>query len=263
MKSKIFAKKCFVRFDKNGKSTFGIYKEGLIDILDKSFFCKDSTVIGEIAVSSVKLLAPVEPSKIVAIGLNYASHIGELHPEITGIPSPKLFIKPSTAIIGPDDKIIYPDMTHHVDYEAELGVVIGERTKNVTVQEAKDSVLGYCCLNDVTARDLQKSDGQWTRAKSFDTFCPIGPAIARNVDPFNLEIECFVNGKLRQSGNSSLMIKNVYELISFISKIMTLLPGDIIATGTPKGVGEIKPGDEVTIKINKIGELTNYVAGIR
>ena len=259
MKSKISAPECFVRFSKNKKSAFGIYRKGLISVLDKSPFCKDSAVIGETTLSDVKLLAPVEPSKIVAIGLNYASHIGELHPEITGIPSPKLFIKPSTAIIGPDDKIIYPDMTHHVDYEAELGVVIGKITKNITVQEAKNSVLGYCCLNDVTARDLQKSDGQWTRAKSFDTFCPIGPVIARNIDPFDLEIKCFVNGKLRQSGNSSFMIKNVYELISFISKIMTLLPGDIIATGTPKGVGEIKPGDEVTIKIDKIGELTNYV----
>jgi len=260
LKSKILAEGSFVRFIKDSRISYGIYRSGTIERLAENFLYNSQTVTDEIAFEDVKLIAPVEPTKIVAVGLNYMAHVGELHPEITGVPAPKLFMKPSTSIIGPDDKIIYPDMTNHVDYEAELGVVIGKKSKNLTPEQAAGAIFGYCCLNDVTARDLQKTDGQWTRAKSFDTFCPIGPAVAKDIDPGNLNIECFVNGKLRQSGNSSFMIKNVYELTSFISRIMTLMPGDIIATGTPKGVGEIKPGDEVTVRIEKIGELTNYVA---
>ncbi len=262
MMSKIFNDDCFICFDdkKTRKRAYGKLKNGVVEQFDKSFLFSDAIVIGEAQLDSLKLLAPVMPSKIVAVGLNYQEHIKELHPDITGVPFPKLFMKPSTAVIGPDDNIIYPNTTNHVDYEAELGVVIGKTTKNIGIGEAKDAIFGYCCLNDITARDLQKIDGQWTRAKSFDTFCPIGPAVVNNIDPLKLDIECFVNGKLRQSGSSSLMIKNVYELVSLISKIMTLLPGDVIATGTPKGVGEIKPKDKVTIRIEQIGELTNYVA---
>lgn len=262
MMREVFNSDCFICFDdgkKTHKRVYGKLKAGVVQLLNKSFLYPDAEVIGETALDSLKLLAPVLPGKIVAVGLNYQDHIRELHPEITGTPSPKLFMKPSTAVIGPNDDIIYPNMTCHIDYEAELGVVIGKTTKSITTGNAKDAIFGYCCLNDITARDLQKIDGQWTRAKSFDTFCPIGPAIAVDIDPSNLDIECFVNGKLSQSGNSSYMIKNVYELVSFISEIMTLMPGDIIATGTPKGVGEIKPKDKVTIRIEKIGELTNYV----
>ena len=206
----------------------------------------------------VKLLAPCTPSKIVCLGVNYRSHAIE-----TGLPIPPvplLFLKPSTAVIGPEEAIVLPRQERRrVDYEAELGVVIGRRAREVPRQRARDFVLGYTCFNDVSERYSQKSDGQWTRAKGHDTFAPIGPWIEIEADPEDLAVESFINGELRQSARTSDLIFGVDQIVSFVSCIMTLLPGDVIATGTPSGIGPMRPGDVVEIKIEKIGTLRNYV----
>jgi len=198
-----------------------------------------------------------KPSKIIAVGLNYSDHAREL--KMKTLAEPIIFLKPATAVIWNNQKIKYPKMSKQVDYEAELAVVIGKKCKNVSEREAKKYILGYTCLNDVTARDLQKKDGQWTRAKSFDTFCPIGPHIVSGINPDNLKIELYLNGKLKQSSNTKNLIFNIEKLVSFVSQIMTLEKYDVIATGTPVGVGPVKIGDKIEIKIEKIGTLTNYV----
>jgi 2-keto-4-pentenoate hydratase/2-oxohepta-3-ene-1,7-dioic acid hydratase in catechol pathway len=207
--------------------------------------------------SAVTLLAPCLPGKIVALGTNYRKHAVELGMEVPD--SPLIFLKPSTSVIGPDEDIIYPAMSRHVDYECELGVVIGKLTWRVTEEDALNYVMGYTCFNDVTARDLQRQDGQWTRAKGFDTFAPIGPCIDTSLDPGNTLVETYLNGELKQRGNTSDLVFGVPKLVSFISHVMTLLPGDIIATGTPAGVGPMLPGDKVEIKIEGIGTLRNTV----
>jgi 2-keto-4-pentenoate hydratase/2-oxohepta-3-ene-1,7-dioic acid hydratase in catechol pathway len=173
--------------------------------------------------------------------------------------SPIIFLKPPTSVIGPDEVITYPAMSAQVDYEAELGVVIKDSTRNIKPEEARDHILGYTCVNDVTARDLQKKDGQWTRAKSFDTFCPLGPWIETDLDPADLLVEAYLNGERRQSSRTSQFIFSVHQLISFISEIMTLYPGDLVITGTPPGVGPMKPGDAIEVRIEGIGSLTNRV----
>ena len=197
------------------------------------------------------------PTKIVLVGLNYRDHAKEL-----GMPLPAepiLFMKPVTALIGPEESIIYPSQAARVDYEAELAVIIKDVCKDIEPEEVIEHVEGFTCLNDVTARDIQKRDVQWTRAKSFDTFCPIGPEIVTDVEPNNLRIQSFLNGELRQDSNTANFIFKVEELVSFISKVMTLMPGDIIATGTPGGIGAMNKGDTVEIKIEGIGTLRNYV----
>ena len=205
----------------------------------------------------VRLLSPCQPSKIVAVGLNYRDHAMELNMEIPQ--EPILFIKPGTSVCGPDDPIRYPPFSQQVDYEAELGIVISRSTKDIDPSEAPDYILGYTCLNDVTARDLQKRDGQWTRAKSFDTFCPIGPCIQTELDPSDCKVECFLNGEPKQSSSTQNQIFPPFFLVSFVSRVMTLLPGDIIATGTPPGVGPMRIGDEVEIVVEGIGSLRNHV----
>lgn len=210
-----------------------------------------------LTLDEVKLLAPVKPSKIVAVGLNYADHIAEMGN--TPPPNPIIFIKPQTAVIGPGEHIVLPPSSQRVDYEAELAVVIGKKCRSVRPQEAPSFILGYTCFNDVTARDLQKKDGQWTRAKSFDTFAPLGPWINTNLDPSALHIECRLNGELKQSSSTSNLLFSVFELVAFISEIMTLLPGDVIATGTPQGVGPMKDGDLVEVYVEGIGTLSNPV----
>ena len=209
------------------------------------------------SLSEVKLLPPCTPSKIVALGLNYYGHAEEVKMPIPS--EPLLFMKPSTSVIGPEDNIAYPDSSQRVDYEAELGVVIKTRAYRVTVEKALDYVLGYTCFNDVTARDLQQKDGQWTRSKSFDTFSSIGPCIETELNPGNINLEAYLNGELKQRGNTSDLIFSVPKLVSFISHVMTLLPGDVIATGTPSGIGPMYPGDVVEIKLEGIGTLRNYV----
>jgi 2-keto-4-pentenoate hydratase/2-oxohepta-3-ene-1,7-dioic acid hydratase in catechol pathway len=211
------------------------------------------------ALNEVRLLAPCLPSKIVCLGLNYRSHIEEMK-----LPTPQvplIFLKPSTAVIGPDDKIILPRGWQRIDFEGELGVVIGRRAKDVPENRAGEYVLGYTCVNDVSDRRAQKADGQWTRAKGYDTFAPIGPWIETEAEPEDLKLETFLSGELRQSTSTSDLLFGIPKLVSFISGIMTLLPGDVIATGTPSGVGPMKPGDVVEVRIEKIGALKNFVAG--
>ena len=211
-----------------------------------------------LALKNVRLLCPVIPAKIVAVGLNYIDHAKELNMPIPE--EPLIFLKPPSSVIGPEDAIIYPKWSDRVDYEAELAIVIKKRARKVPIEEADEYIMGYSCLNDVTARDLQKKDTQWTRAKSFDTFCPIGPVIESDVDASSLKIELSVNGLVKQSSSTANMIFDCKRLLSFVSNIMTLEKNDVIATGTPAGVGELKPGDRVEVKIENIGSLVNTVA---
>ena len=209
--------------------------------------------------SEIKLLAPCQPSKIVALGLNYRDHAHEF--SAASLPKdPLIFLKPSTSVIGPDDTIIIPGSSiGRVDYECELAVVIGKKTKDVSEEKASEYILGYTCANDVTERVYQKEDGQWTRAKGFDTFGPLGPWIVTGISPDNLKIEIYLNGEVRQSSRTGNLIFGIPRLVSFISHVMTLLPGDVISTGTPAGVGHINPGDVVEVKIENIGTLRNFV----
>jgi 2-keto-4-pentenoate hydratase/2-oxohepta-3-ene-1,7-dioic acid hydratase in catechol pathway len=209
--------------------------------------------------SEVKLLAPVEPTKIVCVGLNYSEHVKESQSADKNPDEPVLFLKPPSALLGPGERIVYPEMSARVDYEAELGIVMGKECRNVAEVEAEDYIFGCTCLNDVTARDLQKKDIQWTRGKGFDTFCPVGPWVVDNIKYEDLLVESYLNGELRQSARTSTMIFPVTKLISFISKIMTLYPGDLIATGTPAGVGPMNVGDRIEIRIEGIGSLVNDV----
>lgn len=206
----------------------------------------------------IKLLSPCLPSKVVCLGLNYRSHAEEMKLILPA--EPILFIKPSTSVIGPGEAIVYPPQSRRVDYEAELGVVIGRRTHRVGRAEALDSVLGYTCANDVTARDKQPANGQWTYSKGFDTFCPIGPVIETALDdPEKLQIKGFLNGRLVQEVTTADHYFPVAEIIEFISGCMTLLPGDVIMTGTPSGIGPLKPGDNFAVFIEGIGTLHNEV----
>lgn len=210
-----------------------------------------------IPITDIRLLPPCQPSKIVCLGLNYRPHSDELKMKLPDLPL--LFIKPSTAVIGPDDNIVLPPGSERIDYECELGVVIGKTARNVKESEFAEYVLGYSCFNDVTDRIAQSHDGQWTRSKSYDTFAPLGPCIDTMVEPFNLKIETRLNGKVMQSDYTSNLIFPVPYLVSFISHCMTLLPGDVIATGTPAGIGPLNAGDIVEVIIEKIGTLRNHV----
>ena len=216
------------------------------------------------AQADIRLLSPILPSKVVCVGKNYAEHIKEMNtgdaPE-----QPLLFLKPSTSVIGPGDAIRIPPGSTNVHHEAELAVVIGARgARNVTPEQALGSVFGYTIGNDVTERDMQKSDGQWTRAKGFDSFCPLGPWIETDLpgiglDVADLEVTCDVDGERRQSGRTSQLLFDIPTLISYISQVMTLLPGDVVLTGTPSGVGPIRPGQSVTVTVQGLGALTNSV----
>ncbi len=210
----------------------------------------------------VKLLAPVLPSKVIAAAKNYQDHAAEMGSE--PLAEPMIFLKPSTSVIGPADVILLPAQSARVDHEAELAVVIGRLCRDVSAAAASLAILGYTCANDVTARDLQARDGQWSRAKGFDTFCPLGPWIETDLDsgngqPTDLGIECRVNGDLRQQGNTAQMVHEVGELVAYASSVMTLLPGDVILTGTPAGIGPLTDGDEVEVRIDGIGSLWNPV----
>ncbi|HVA61785.1 MAG TPA: fumarylacetoacetate hydrolase family protein [Mycobacteriales bacterium] len=208
-------------------------------------------------VAEVRLLAPVIPSKIVAVGKNYAEHAAEMGGEAPA--EPLIFLKPSTAVIGPGDAIVYPAASQRVDFEGELAAVIGRLSRRVPERDALAAVLGYTCANDVTARDQQQSDGQWSRAKGHDTFCPLGPWIETGLDPSAVAISTDLNGERRQRGNTSDLVHPVAALIAYISSVMTLLPGDVVLTGTPAGVGPMNAGDEVSVTIEGIGTLTNRV----
>ena len=213
------------------------------------------------ALADVRLLSPILPSKVVCVGRNYAEHAAEHDAEVPK--EPLLFLKPSTSVIGPGDAIKLPVQSKQVEHEAELAVVIGRQgARRVSREAAMASVFGYTCANDVTARDLQRTDSQWTRAKGFDSFCPVGPWIVTDVDPSDLEVRCEVNEEVRQLGRTRDMVFDIPTLISYVSHIMTLLPGDVILTGTPAGVEPIVAGDSVEVRIEGIGSLINPVVNL-
>ncbi|MFC3961218.1 fumarylacetoacetate hydrolase family protein [Nocardia jiangsuensis] len=209
-------------------------------------------------VADVRLLAPILASKVVCVGKNYAAHAAEMGGEAPE--SPVIFLKPNTAIVGPNAPIILPPSSSRVDYEGELAVVIGRPCKDVPAAKARDVILGYTVANDVTARDQQKSDGQWTRGKGYDTFCPLGPWIETELDPGDLEIVTELDGEVRQRSRTSQLLHDIPTLIEFVSTVMTLLPGDVLLTGTPEGVGPVQAGQNVSVTVEGIGTLTNPVA---
>jgi 2-keto-4-pentenoate hydratase/2-oxohepta-3-ene-1,7-dioic acid hydratase in catechol pathway len=247
-----------VRFSQEGRSGYAILDGEKLFVLREDPFSGITKTGETLVLGEVTLLAPCEPSKIVALGLNYRDHAVEFgHP----VPDePLIFLKPSTSVIGPETAILYPQMSRRVDYEAELAVIISKTAHHVAEDKALDYVLGYTCFNDVTARDLQKKDGIFTRAKGFDTFSAMGPWIETDIgDPDNVTVEAYLNGERRQHSNTNDMVFGVRHLISFSSQVMTLLPGDVIATGTPAGIGPMRPGDVVEIKVEGIGTLRNRV----
>jgi 2-keto-4-pentenoate hydratase/2-oxohepta-3-ene-1,7-dioic acid hydratase in catechol pathway len=208
-----------------------------------------------------QLLAPVFPTKIVAVGRNYAEHAAERGVEVPS--EPVIFLKPSTSVIGPEAPVVLPPEAGEVHHEAELAVVVGRVAHRVAAEDAGGFILGYTAANDISSRDLQKRDGQWGRAKGFDTFCPLGPAIETELDPTGLSITCTVNGEIRQQASTADMVFGVAELFAFISRVMTLLPGDVILTGTPAGTSPLRPGDRVEVAIERIGALRNPVVAGR
>lgn len=249
------------RFRYRKKILYGVLKEEFLFPVKGSVFRDFRIEDSPVPMSEVFILPPVEPTKIVAVGANYKDHAQEM-----GRPLPEeplLFLKPSSAVIGTRDIIVYPGMSLRVDYEGELAVVIKKKARLLADDDSvEEHILGYTCFNDITARDLQVKDVQFTRAKSFDTFAACGPCIATDVDPSALHVKTFLNGKLRQSGNTRNLIFTIPFLVRFISRIMTLYPGDIISTGTPAGVGPMQPGDRVDVQIEGIGTLSNQVMRI-
>jgi 2-keto-4-pentenoate hydratase/2-oxohepta-3-ene-1,7-dioic acid hydratase in catechol pathway len=237
----------------------GSQGEEVVAVVDGDPLYRPITFTGErIPLADVRLLAPVIPrSKVVGVGRNYAEHAMELGNDVP--PEPLLFLKPNTSVIGPLDGIAYPPQSVEVHYEGELAVVIGRLCRDVPRERVPEVVFGYTCGNDVTARDLQRSDGQWARAKGFDSFCPLGPWIETELDPADLAVTTTVNGDIRQAGRTGLMMHGVPAIVSYVSEAMTLLPGDVILTGTPAGVGPLEVGDEVAVTVEGIGTLTNRV----
>lgn len=250
------------RFLAEGKELYGVLKEELLFPLLGSVFESTECSNSGIPIGKVKLLPPVQPTKIIGVGVNYHDHAREMGRSLPE--EPLLFLKPPSALIGHNDAIIYPRAVKRVDYEGELAVIIKKEARDLTDEDdVNEVILGYTCFNDVTARDLQLKDVQFTRAKSFDTFAACGPCVATDLDPSHLTIKTFLNGKLRQSSNTRHMIFPVPFLVRFISRIMTLCPGDIITTGTPAGVGPMSPGDRVDVQIEGIGTLSNVVLKVR
>jgi 2-keto-4-pentenoate hydratase/2-oxohepta-3-ene-1,7-dioic acid hydratase in catechol pathway len=246
-----------VRFKAAGKTRYGALEGAHIVEYAGTPFGPFKRGRRRYALRQAVLLVPVVPSKIVCVGLNYRDHAEEMHLPVPA--RPVWFLKPPSALCGPDDPIVYPAQSRRVDYEAELAVVIRKRARHVPPERAREYVLGYTCLNDVTARDLQVRDGRDARATAFDTFCPIGPCIATDIDPNAATLEAWVNGERRQSSSTKEMVFPVEELVARVSDVMTLLPGDVIATGTPAGAGPLEPGDRVEVRIEGIGTLRNTV----
>ncbi len=248
------------RIEHNGEPRHAIEEDGAWRLLEGDLFGRFRA--GETLPSTGhRLLAPVVPSKIVAVGLNYKDHAAEQHKPLPA--EPMIFIKPSTSVIGPGEAIVLPAGAGRVDHEAEAGIVIGRRASRVPEEQARDYILGITCVNDVTARELQRRDVQYTRAKGFDTFAPIGPCIATGLaydGEQGLTVEGLVNGTRRQASSTRELIFSIHRLVAFISSVMTLLPGDIISTGTPAGIGPLSAGDIVTVRVEGVGELTNPVA---
>ena len=246
-----------VRFRFGERIATGVLEDDRIRVLRGTFF-EDPTFTGdEVPVDDVRLLAPVLPSKVVCVGRNYADHAAELGNEVPD--EPLLFLKPSTAVIGPGDPVPYLPISQRVDYEGELAVIIGRLAHRVTLDDAPRTILGYTCGNDVTLRDLQAKDDQWTRAKGFDASCPLGPWIETDLDPEDVRLQTRVNGETRQDARTSDLAFTPPGLVAFITSFMTLLPGDVIMTGTPAGIGPLAIGDRVEVEIEGIGTLANQV----
>jgi 2-keto-4-pentenoate hydratase/2-oxohepta-3-ene-1,7-dioic acid hydratase in catechol pathway len=249
-----------VRFRFGDRIATGALDGEEIRVLRGTFF-EDPVPTGDaVAIDDVRLLAPVLPSKVVGVGKNYAEHAAEMGGEVPE--EPLVFLKPSTSVIGPGDAIVYPPISKRMEHEGELAAVVGRLVWRATSEEAGRAILGYTCANDVTLRDLQATDGQWARAKGFDTSCPLGPWVETEVDPADLSLETRVNGEVRQSARTAQLAFGPDELIAFISTFMTLLPGDVVLTGTPAGVGPLQVGDVVEVEIEGIGTLSNPVAAL-
>jgi 2-keto-4-pentenoate hydratase/2-oxohepta-3-ene-1,7-dioic acid hydratase in catechol pathway len=242
---------------KNENPRYGWVYEDQVGNIEGNLFGEYRRLEAQTPLGSVKLLAPVQPSKIICVGRNYAEHAKEHNVEVPKVPL--IFLKPPSSIINPGESIVLPPQSQQVEHEAELVVVIGKRGRHITAEQTRDYILGYTIGNDVTARDLQKSDGQWTRAKGFDTFCSFGPWIDTDFDTADVLITCKVSGQPRQMASTRDMVFSVNTLIAFVSSVMTLEPGDILFTGTPAGVGPLKEGDEVVVEIEGLGLLSNPV----
>ena len=246
-----------VRYSHQGDVGFGIHEDETVATIAPHPFGAFEYTGQRLATAEVRLLAPVLPSKVVAVGRNYAEHARELGNEVP--PEPVIFLKPSTSVIGPGDQIVRPVGVGQVDFEGELAVVVGKLVRRLQPADAIQAVLGFTCANDVTARDLQRSDGQWTRGKGFDSFCPLGPWIETDLDSSDLAIHTLVNGEVKQQARTSQLEHGVADLLAFVSRVMTLLPGDVLLTGTPAGVGPLEPGDRVEVEVEGIGVLANEV----
>ncbi|MCE1254113.1 MAG: fumarylacetoacetate hydrolase family protein [Anaerolineae bacterium] len=249
----------FIRFTHaSAEPRFGWILGDQVGLIDGDLFGADYRRLEtSLSLDEVKLLAPLKPGKIIAVGRNYADHAKEQNAEVPSYPL--LFLKAPSSIIAPGETILIPPQSERVDHEAELAVVIGKRGRWITLENAMQHVFGYTIANDITARDLQNKDGQWTRAKGFDTFCPLGPWIETELDPADVLLSCRVNGQMRQMSSTREMVFSVAQLIVFISSIMTLEPGDLILTGTPSGISPLKPGDQLETEIEGIGLLKNPV----
>jgi 2-keto-4-pentenoate hydratase/2-oxohepta-3-ene-1,7-dioic acid hydratase in catechol pathway len=248
-----------VRFRFGDRIATGVVEGDGVRALAGTFFENPLPSGEEVPLDDVRLLAPILPSKVVCVGKNYAAHASEFGGEVPE--EPLIFLKPSTSVSGPGDPIPLLPISHRVDYEGELAVVIGRIARNVRSEEAFRYILGYTCGNDITLRDLQKKDDQWARAKGFDGSCPLGPWIQTELDPIDVHLETRVNGVVRQSASTSDMVFGVATIIEFVTEFMTLLPGDVIMTGTPEGVGKLEPGDKVEVEVDGIGVLMNPVGG--
>ena len=245
----------YVRFSVADKVKYGILEGNVIKVLTNSYLEEYETTQETYKLEEIHILAPVNPSKAVCVGLNYGDHAKEMCLPLP--PTPILFMKPSTATIGPNDSIIHPHLSERVDYEGELAVVIKKSARHISIDDVPEYILGYTIGNDVTARDLQKSDGQWTVAKGFDTFMPLGPIISDEVDPTRLSVITYLNNNVVQKSNTKHLIFSAHFLVSYISSIMTLNPGDVILTGTPGGIGKMEVGDVVRVEIEGLLSLTN------
>lgn len=249
----------YVRFEYSGKSHYGRIEHDRVVVFDGPYWLSGRATKQSISLSDVSLLCPVQPSKIILVGLNYHQHVQHSQSATEAPKNPVLFMKPPSSLLGPGGAIIYPDNCDRVDYEAELAVIIGKRGRDISPDRVNDHIFGYTCLNDVTARNIQKADGQWTRGKGFDTFCPIGPHVVRGVEASDLAVEAYLNGVRKQQGRTSEMIFPVPELVSFISRVMTLEAGDVISTGTPQGIDPMKVGDTIEIRVEQVGSLINTI----
>ena len=246
-----------VRYSHDGQMSFGVLEGETIAAITPHPFAPFEYSGERLDPDAVRLLAPVLPTKVVAVGKNFADHAKEMGDVVPDVPI--IFLKPSTAVVGPGDPIIYPAGVDRVDYEGELAVIVGKVARRLDEDNALQVVLGFTCANDVTARNLQASDGQWTRAKGFDTFCPLGPWIETDLDSSDLAVRTLVNDEERQSSRTSMLVNSVARLLAFISGVMTLLPGDVVLTGTPEGVGPLTAGEVVEVEIEGVGTLSNRV----